>query len=213
MQPMRRLRLMVMGLGVLVCGLGAATANAGLIGGLLGGGLLGSNCTNASTQVYASWGDTRSYYLAPNGGFESGSTGWTLSGGAAVVSGNEPFAASGTHSLALPSGSSATSPVVCIGPQDVAIRMFGVDSGGKDSGVRVRVLWYGLLNRLLGATDVTTFAAGGPWAPTGIANSAGGGNVLIPLLGSTSARIEITPVGSGSAWQIDDVYVDPFCRG
>jgi hypothetical protein len=33
---------------------------------------------------------------------------------------------------------------------------------------------------------------------------------LLPLLGSTSARIELTPIGSGSAWKIDDVYVDPW---
>jgi hypothetical protein len=29
---------------------------------------------------------------------------------------------------------------------------------------------------------------------------------------STSARIQITPLGSGSRWQIDDVYIDP-CIG
>jgi hypothetical protein len=205
---MRRLRFLVLGLGVLTCGLGAATANAGLIGGLLG-----SNCSNATSQPFASWGDSRSYYVAPNGGFESGSTGWTLGGGAAVVAGNEPFLASGTHSLALPSGATATSPVVCIGPQDVVIRMFGADNRGTDSGLRVRVLWYGLLNRLVGATDVTTFGPGSPWAPTGTVSSQGGGNVLIPLLGSTSARIEITALGAGSAWQIDDVYVDPYRSG
>jgi hypothetical protein len=25
-----------------------------------------------------------------------------------------------------------------------------------------------------------------------------------------AARIELTPIGSGSAWKIDDVYVDPW---
>jgi hypothetical protein len=205
---MRRLRLVVVGLGVLTCAFGASTVKAGLIGNLLG-----SNCNESSSQLFAAWGDTRSYYVAPNGGFENGSTGWALGGGAAVVSGNEPFAATGTHSLSLPSGSSATSPVVCIGPQDVVIRMFGSDAAGTDSGLRVRVLWYGLLNRILGSTDINTFAPGGAWAPTATVNSKGGGNVLIPLLGSTSARIEVTAVGSGSAWQIDDVSVDPYCRG
>jgi hypothetical protein len=209
---MRRLRCLVLGLGVLMAGFGAAaagpTANAGLIGGLLG-----SNCPSGGSQIFAAWNDTNYYRLAPNGGLENGSTGWSLSGGAAVVSGNQPFNASGTHSLALPSGSRAVSPTVCIGPNDLMIRMFGADVGGTDSGLHVRVLWYGLLNRLLGASDYNTFAPGGPWAPTSTVDSSGGLNVLLPLLGSTSARIEITPLGSGSAWRIDDLYIDPYMSG
>jgi hypothetical protein len=183
----------------------ASSANAGLIGSLLG-----SNCPTSGAQVFAPWNDFRSYYLAPNGGLESGSNGWSLSGGAGVVAGNQPFFASGSHSLSLPSGSRALSPVTCIGPDALSLRMFGSDAGGRDGGVHVRVLWYGLLNKLLGASDYATFDAGGSWSPTGSVNSSGGLNVLLPLLGSTSARVELTPLGSGSAWKIDDVYVDPW---
>jgi hypothetical protein len=88
--------------------------------------------------------------------------------------------------------------------------MFGSDAGGTDKGVHVRVLWYGLLNRLLGATDYDTFRAGGKRGPTSSVNSSGGFNLLLPLVGSTSARIELTPLGGGSTWRIDDVYVDPW---
>jgi hypothetical protein len=183
----------------------APAANADLIGNLLG-----NNCPTSGAQVFAPWNDFRSYYLAPNGGLESGSNGWSLSGGAAVVSGNQPFFKSGSHSLSLPSGSRAVSPATCIGPYALSLRMFGSDGGGRDGGVHVRVLWYGLLNKLLGATDYATFDAGGSWSPTNSVNSSGGFNLLLPLLGSTSARIEITPLGSGSAWKIDDVYVDPW---
>ena len=38
------------------------------------------------------WGDGGRYFLLDNGGFKSGSTGWTLAGGAKVVSGNESYA-------------------------------------------------------------------------------------------------------------------------
>jgi hypothetical protein len=186
--------------------LAAPVANAG--GGLLGG-LLGSNCQTGGTQVFASWGDFANYYLAVNGGLENGSTGWTLTGGAAVVQGNEPFLPTGTHSLSLPSGSTATSPVTCIGPRNIYVRMFGADRAGTDQGLHVRVLWYGLLNKLIGATDFNTFGPGSDWAPTSKLPSGGGMNVLLPLLGSTSARIQLTPLGSDSNWQIDDVYVDP----
>ena len=183
----------------------APAANADLLGGLIG-----NNCPTSGTQVFAPWNDFRSYYLAPNGGLENGSNGWSLSGGAFVTSGNQPFFGSGTHSLSLPSGSSALSPATCIGPYALSLRMFGKDVGGTDQGVHVRVLWYGLLNQLLGSSDYATFPGGGKWAPTGSVSSSGGFNLLLPLLGSTSARIQITPLGSGSSWRIDDVYVDPW---
>jgi hypothetical protein len=153
------------------------------------------------------------YNLAPNGGLEAGTTGWSLSGGASVVSGNQPFLRSGTHALSLPSGSSALSPVVCLGQAQLFIRMFGKDVGGTDRGLHVRVVWYGLLNSVLGISDFATYGPGSAWAPTGKLNSGGGLAVpLLPILGSTSARVELTPLGSGSAWQIDDLYIDP-CIG
>ena len=69
-------------------------ANAGLISGLLGG-----NCPTGGTQVFAPWQDYANYNLAPNGGLESGTTGWSVSGGASVVSGNQPFAVRGLEEL------------------------------------------------------------------------------------------------------------------
>jgi hypothetical protein len=185
-------------------------ANAGLIGNLLSG-----NCPSGGSQVFSPWGDTAYYNLASNGGFESGSNGWSLSGGASVVSGNEPFYPSGAHSLSLPSGSSALSPTVCLGTNQLYIRMFGQDLSGTDSGLRVRIYWYGLLNQLLGSSDFAVFPGGHRWGPTGQVDSSGGLLAPLPvvsLLSSSSARIQITPLGSGSRWQIDDVYIDP-CIG
>jgi hypothetical protein len=207
--------------GVALCAVLAATAlsvpaaSAGTksLGGLgtLLGGIIGANCNSTGTQVFAAWNDYANYFLAPNGGLEDGSTGWSLGGGASVLSGNEPFYASGSHSLSLPSGSTATSPTTCIGAGDLFVRMFGADPNGADSGLRVRVVWYGLLNKVLGVTDVNTFTPGSDWTPTDKLSS-GGGSIavsVLPLVGSTSARIQMTPIGSGSQWQIDDLYIDP----
>ena len=194
--------------GVAVAAVAALAAPvAGARGGLLG--LFGSSCPTNGDQVFAPWGDDSSYWLAPNGGLEDGSKGWALHNGAAVVSGNEPFLRSGSHSLALPSGSTAATPTICIGPNNPYVRFFASDAGGSDRGLHVRVTWYGLLNIVLGITDATTYDGGRSWDAQGQLRSAGGGDVLIPLLGSTSARIEFTPLGSGSRWQVDDVYVDP----
>ncbi len=49
-------------------------------------------------------------------------------------------------------------------------------------------------------------------APTSQVSSSGGLLAPLPvvaLLSSSSARIQVTPLGSGSRWQIDDVYIDP----
>lgn len=189
----------------------AASAQSADLGGLLGG-LLGGNCRSGGSQVFAQWGDFADYFLAPNGGLESGSYGWSLGGGASVVSGNEPFLPTGSHSLSLPSGSSALSPVTCIGSGDLYVRMFGNDQGGTDSGLHVRVVWYGLLNRVLGISDFDTYSPVSSWSPTDKLDSTGGeiSIPLLPIVGSTSARVELTPLGSGSNWRIDDLFVDPF---
>jgi hypothetical protein len=190
----------------------AASAKSSGLGDLLGG-ILAPSCNSTGTQVFAPWNDLANYFLAPNGGLESGSTGWSLGGGASVVYGNQPFFRSGSHSLSLPSGSTATSPTTCIGSGDLFVRMFGSDQGGTDSGLHVRVVWYGLLNKVLGISDFNTFAPGGAWSPTDKLSS-GGGSIaipLLPILGSTSARVQVTPYGSGSRWLIDDLYIDPSC--
>ena len=195
-------------LAAAVCSVPAASA--GLIGNI--GNLLSGNCPTGGTQVFAPWQDAAQYLLAPNGSFEFGTTGWSLTGGAGVVSGNEPFYPTGMHSLSLPSGSSAMSPQVCLGTQQLYIRMFGKDLGGTDGGLRVRVYWYGLLNQLLGYSDFAVFPNGGGWAPTSQVQSSGGLLAPLPvvaLVSSSSARIQITPLGSGSHWQIDDLYIDP----
>jgi hypothetical protein len=210
-------------LGILLCAAVAATAltvpvasakstkSAGL-GDLLGA-IVNANCNSTGSQVFAQWNDFASYFLAPNGGLESGSLGWTLGGGAAVVNGNEPFYPTGSHSLSLPSGSTALSGTTCIGKGDLYVRMFGADNGGADQGLQVRVVWYGLLNKVLGITDFNTYAPGSDWSPTDKLSSSGGSIAipLLPILGSTSARVQLTPIGPGSHWLIDDLYIDPTC--
>jgi hypothetical protein len=181
------------------------SASAGLIGGLLGG-----NCPSGGSQVFAPWQDFANYYLAPNGSFEFGTIGWSLSGGAKVVDGNEPFLPTGTHSLSLPSGSSALSPVVCLGPKQLYVRLFAADENGADRGLRVRVVWYGLLNKVLGISDFAVLEPGQEWSPSSKVRSGSGFQVpLLPLVGSTSARVEVTPLGTGSSWRIDDLFIDP----
>ena len=94
------------------------------------GGLLGGNC-GSTTQAFAAWGDPSSYYFPANGGFENGASGWALSGGAAVVNGNEPFnlhSATDSHSLSIPAGGSASTSL-CFGVLYPSLRFVAAGSG------------------------------------------------------------------------------------
>src|SRR3954453_21396123 len=87
----------------------------------------------AFRRVFALWFDRSLYVLTQNGGLEQGDAGWTLSGGAAVVEGNDPFFlddAADHQSLLLPTGSSATSPATCFSAGSPTFRFVTRTSGG-----------------------------------------------------------------------------------
>ena len=178
----------------------AGTAKAGLITGLLGGGC------GATAPVFAPWGDWAGYYFAPNGGFENGSAGWTLGGGAAVVTqGNEPWflAGFGSHALAIPKGGSA-SINVCYGLTYPGVRFFAAGQGGPAT-IHVRVSSRSLLG-ILSVLDGGTFRVNQGWTPTPKISTLF--SALAAPLGTKSMTLQFT-VESGTA-QIDDLFVDPL---
>lgn len=207
MAKLRHRLMLSLGALVLCAGIGAVaspSAKAGLLG-----------CGWGSQPFASVDGDTNSYVAMPNGGFESRSYGWTLSGGASVVSGNEPWSVQGgSHSLSLPSGSSATGPNTCIGLLSPMLRAFASDAGGTDGGLQVTVEYRSLLGAILGIRSYTTLAAGDypGWRPTQYISVPLGTLGGVPLL-TASFRVRLTPLGAGSHWQVDDIYVDPWlCR-
>jgi hypothetical protein len=166
------------------------------------------------SRPFLRWLDPSSYTLAPNGGFEADAQGWQLRGGAAVVGGNESFNLSGAgdSSLLLPSGSSATSPAMCVETLDVFARYVAknrglivlsslkVDAIVKDSAGNTFVLPAG----------VNT--GGSSWAPS-LPSVA-----LLDVLGllndgRVTVAFRFQPIGLGAKWQIDDLYVDPLKMG
>jgi hypothetical protein len=190
----------------------AQVAHAGLLSGVLPGLVSPSDtpatCDNAASQPFARWGDTSNYVLVPGGSFESGTTGWTLSGGAAVAKGNEPYAA-GSHSLALPAGSSAVTPATCYATGDLKMRFFARSSGSSASYLQVKVIVKSLCG-LLTILDGGQVSTNSVWVPSPklaltITN-------LTSLVSTDSVSFKFVPAGSAS-WQIDDVYLDPFKDG
>ena len=75
-------------------------------------------------------GDAADYSPAPNGTFENGTGGWTLTGGAKVANANETLGISpGTKALQMPLMSTATSPNFCVDESNPHFRFaFKVDN-------------------------------------------------------------------------------------
>jgi hypothetical protein len=171
-------------------------------------------CSNTgAAQVFLPWGDSSSYVLAPDGGFESGGSGWTLSGGAKAVEGNEPFylhGAEDNHSLSLPDGSSAVSPSICMAIDTPTFRLLARNTGDTGSGLRVEAT-YSLLG-LLHTKTISTVYADSSWAPSQQMSTVLTLSTVVGTLTPSSIQIRITPTGSGGNWQVDDLYIDPFAR-
>jgi hypothetical protein len=170
-------------------------------------------CGYTGTSVFAPWNDQRRYTLTPDGGFENAAAGWTLHGGAAVADGNETFQAGGTadhQSLALPAGSSATSPAICVTKHNGVFRLFARTDGNRKARLKVEVLYTNARGHKR-SLRVGKLRAGDAWAPTrklavvlGLAKGKG-------KLFTAKISLRFTPVGAGN-WQIDDVYLDPRLR-
>jgi hypothetical protein len=153
-------------------------------------------------KPFLAWGDLRPYVLTTGGSFEAGAPAWTLTGGAKVVAGNAPNALdppSHASSLYLPAGSSATSPCVTA-PQILGIvRFFARNAGAAGGLLRVDVLVKG------GVYPAGVITAGSDWAPSPVLLSNAPG-----YTGAVAFQVRLTPVGSWSAFMVDDVYFDPW---
>jgi hypothetical protein len=182
--------------------------------GTASAGVLVKTTTDCPSQPlskpFAPWGDQASYTPLPGGSLEGGAAGWTLSGGAKVVAGNETFkvrSAGDGSSLRLPAGSSAVSAPICVGLEHPTVRFFAK----KNSGLLSTLVVTAIVHLQLGGTLEVPFGvvvAGNRWTPTLPFLFLGN---LLPLLPGqyTPVSFRFTPILGGD-WQIDDVYVDPF---
>ncbi len=164
-------------------------------------------------QVFSPWGDRHNYVLAPDGGFEAGAKGWSLSRGVTTVAGNESYYlndAGDSRSLALPTGSKATSPPICMSLDTPIFRMFARNTGDPSSRLRVEAV-YKLLG-LVRTKAVSTVTAGSSWAPTQQMSTVLSLATIVGTLIPSTIQIHIAPLDSRGAWQVDDLYIDPFAR-
>jgi hypothetical protein len=192
--------------------LGAAAATLGIFA------LSGANahaaiintdaCDNAAlTQPFAPWGDASQYKLVPGGSFETGSAGWKMTGGARIVSGNEPFHATGSagrSSVTIPAGGSVQSPFTCVDAAYPTFRFFGRNNGLLSTLLVQVVYRLPLLGQV--PVPVGTVALSGNWAPSAPMLTA---SVVTGLLSGGTTQVALRFTALTGDTQIDDVFVDP----
>jgi hypothetical protein len=170
-------------------------------------------CTAAPTaKAFAAFGDNADYSLAPAGAFESGATGWSLSG-ASVASGNESWKVHGSgdsKSLAINASGTAVSPAFCVGIQHPTFRFFARRTSGTWGTLNVKLRF----KDANGTHDTVVGSVGGsdtawhPSASIGLASVLG----LWNANQSASVQFVFAPDPYGGAWAIDDVYIDPYSK-
>jgi hypothetical protein len=173
-------------------------------------------CTPQPTlsPVFATWSDFGLYTPVKNAGLEEGATGWMLSGGAAVISGNEPWQIGGAlhaKSLDLPAGSSAITAPICIDQTYPYFRLFAKSAGTTKSSLKIDVLFFDIKGKLINTKPYDYTATSTAWQPTGTVKI----NVFTPKTTVAAAPVafRFAPASSTAHYQIDDVYVDPWARG
>jgi hypothetical protein len=195
-------------LAVLVVGIGAGSAIAGRYAPSRG-----CSVNPSTTQPFLSWGDSHQYFLAPGGNMESdlSAFGWSLSGGAGLVAGNEPYDVSGNSadsmSLAIPAGGSATSAAVCVTALEPELRFFVANSGDPAARLKVQASFMGIEGKPH-LTDLGTVTATSSWSLTDAIKFHSA--VQPGPDGTGLVSFVFTPQGANGNWQIDDLYIDPL---
>lgn len=160
-------------------------------------------------------GDPLDYVLAPDGSFEVGGSGWLLEG-AAPIAGNDPFPirpAGDEGVLSLPSGSSATSPSMCVDLNYPTFRFVLRQLADENERLRGRLRVdsiYPESERPKWRRVAVIRPDDGEWALSDhieLAPERGG-----ELPGARQVALRFTVRGGDGAFEIDDVYIDPRFR-
>ena len=195
---LRSLALGAVTAGIALAGL-PATSSAALISG--------GACDNSTlSQPFATYGDTNEYKLVSGGDFEGSLSGWTLSGGARVVSGGNSDGSSG-HSVYLPAGASVTTPFTCVNAAYPSFRLFAKNDSLLSTIVPQVVYKLPLLGNV--ALPIGAAALSPNWSPTLPLLTA---SLVTGVLSGGTAEVALKFTAALGPSEVDDIYVDPLMR-
>jgi hypothetical protein len=160
-------------------------------------------------QVFTPYEDDGYYQLAPDGAFASGGTGWTLEGGAALVTVPGARGHEGLQeetAVSLPFGATVTSPPVCVDETTPNFRFMMRNQGDKGGKIRVTVSYENTRKVVKAKNSDVHSDDPEEWVPTPSLKLETGDEE------ERVARISFTAKDPKSAYLVDDVYVDPFAR-
>src|SRR4051794_14068474 len=164
----------------------------------------------ALSQPFAPWGDDAQYKRLPAGDFEGALDGYTLRGGAKVVSGNESFGP-GARSLSIPAGGSVLTAATCVNSANPTYRFFSRSQGGLLGLLPAMTVSLVYEGGLLGIVELPlgVVLPSGKWQPSDK-------QLTLATLGSAvadgSVPLALRFTSVAGTWTVDDVYVDPFSR-
>jgi hypothetical protein len=161
----------------------------------------------AFDHPFTPWGDMGTYTLSPGGDMETGLAGWTLSGAAAVVDGDDDLGVlAGAHVLSLPAGASVVTAPICIDETYPWAKLVAKSTVAKGSTLDVQVLYVDSKGKAVAKGSDHFEVKDGAWAPSVELG------IYAELAGAAPVSFRFTaPKGSG--WLLDDFYVDPRSRG
>jgi hypothetical protein len=175
-----------------------------------------------TVKAFQAFGDSSDYFLAQNGGFESGTTGWTLSN-ASVGGGNESnylHGKSDSHSLKVVAGGKAVTSKICLDTTRTGYRFFARQPGnsvGPNLHVSVRFVGQdGIAHEQ--QIDTLTGAGYRSWAPSRFWAPSVAAQIFqaIGFTANDTASVRLVFAADntpGPPWQLDDLYIDPYRTG
>jgi hypothetical protein len=166
-----------------------------------------------TTKAFQAFGDSADYSLVPNGAFEAGAGGWSLTG-ASVANGNESFKVHGTgdsKSLAITATGLAVSPAICVDIDHPTFRFFARRTSGTWGTLNVKLRWKQADGSTIESV-VGSLSTGTSWQASPAFNL----SRALPLWNTgqnATVQLVFDPEDFGGTVAIDDVYVDPYVRG
>jgi hypothetical protein len=172
-----------------------------------------ASCSYSSIgKTFSQWNDPAYYVPAPNGGLESGNSGWTLSS-SSVVSQNESFYLGGSRddsSLYIPTGGSATSPAFCVEQGMPTFRFTVRNTGDRGATMKVEAIYLDSTHN--NATKTLGYHTAGYWWGPSAKMSLAIGTASNGGINASQVQLRFTPVSGSGKFQVDDVYIDPWAR-